>query len=466
MEVEEKSVSFSLQGDNVKKPSSYVCAAGLEKTETNNVSSGIWSRPLARTWTLMLLLVTCLLHWARMAMPVCAVTMAKQFGWSKTETGLVLGSFFWGYCFTQVIGGHASDRIGGERVLLLSTSSWAAVTAITPLLANTGLPPLFTMIVARFLMGVLQGVHYPSLTSICAQRVSEGERGFLNSTLGCGCYLGMLLVGGVGSVMLECYGWEYVFYGPALLAALWVFCVWRWLLRGPVITFDSLTSLWSSPVSASENKSLQISWLHLFKQPCVWAMVFAHLCYSSTYYTLMSWLPTFFKDTYPHAKGWVFNVIPWFMAIPSSLFGGIISDHLIREGIATVTVRKSMQFCSMGLASMFTILLCKATAFLHAMVFVSASIGLSTFHNSGVSVNVHDLAPSCAGALYGIMNTCAAFTGLLLVYTSGYLIEVTGSWAIVFTLLSLVNIAGIAAFLAFGEAKRLDQADQSDVMKI
>lgn len=67
-------------------------------------------RPLARTWTLMLLLVTCLLHWARMAMPVCAVTMAKQFGWSKTESGLVLGSFYWGYCFTQVLGGHASDK--------------------------------------------------------------------------------------------------------------------------------------------------------------------------------------------------------------------------------------------------------------------------------------------------------------------------------------------------------------------
>ncbi|KAI4904513.1 hypothetical protein NFI96_011564, partial [Prochilodus magdalenae] len=337
MEAEDEPVSFSSEVDSVKNASIHVCANGLERSETNDHKSGIWPRPLARMWTLMLLVVTCMLHWARMAMPVCAVTMAEQFGWSKTESGLVLGSFFWGYCFTQVLGGHASDKwvlsryvcdlgrvtgsekiepIGGERVLVLSTSSWATVTAITPFLADIGLPPLFTMMLARFLMGVLQGVHYPSLTSICAQRVAEGERGFLMSTLGCGCYLGMLMVGGVGSVMLEWYGWESVFYGPGLLSALWVFCVWKCLLRGPVI---SLESLWSTAVSASQTKSLKDCWLHLFKQPCVWAMIFAHLCYSSTYFTLMSWLPTFFKDTYPEAKGWVFNVVPWFVAMPSSL---------------------------------------------------------------------------------------------------------------------------------------------------
>lgn len=52
---------------------------------------------------------------------------------------------------------HCFYRIGGERVLLLSTSSWAVMTAITPLLANIGLRPLVTMTVTRFLLGVMQG---------------------------------------------------------------------------------------------------------------------------------------------------------------------------------------------------------------------------------------------------------------------------------------------------------------------
>ncbi|XP_060787935.1 voltage-gated purine nucleotide uniporter SLC17A9 [Neoarius graeffei] len=423
-----------------------------------NETSGLWPRSLVQTWTLMLLLVTCLLYWARMAMPVCAVTMAKQFGWDKMESGLVLGVFFWGYCFTQVFGGHVSDKIGGERVLIISTSSWATMTVLTPLLVKMGFPPLITLTLSRFSMGVLQGVHYPSLNSIYAQRVAEGERGFLISTLGCGSYLGVLMVGGLGSVMLEWYSWESVFYVPGVLSMLWACCVWRWLPRGPIITSDSS---WSNSGSASQATISRTFWCHLLKQPCVWAMIIALVCHNSVHFTLLSWLPTFFNETYPHAENWVFNVIPSLVALPSSLFGGCMSDHLIRKGFGTATIRKLMQFCSMGIGSVFIYLLCKATTFLHAVVFVSVAFGLSTFNSSGAAVNLHDLAPSCAGALFGIMNTCAAFTSVLMVYISGYLIEVTGSWLTVFSYLILVNFVGVAVFIIFGEAKPVDGVDQT-----
>lgn len=73
-------------------------------------SASLLCRPVARVWTVVLLLGTCLLYCARVAMPICAVSMAEQFKWSKRESGMVLGSFFWGYCFTQVLGGYVSDR--------------------------------------------------------------------------------------------------------------------------------------------------------------------------------------------------------------------------------------------------------------------------------------------------------------------------------------------------------------------
>ncbi|KAK7145966.1 hypothetical protein R3I93_013632 [Phoxinus phoxinus] len=461
MAAEQEAHRFNPPVDFVKTPCRNVCyTSGFKIMQINDkTTTTVWPRTLARTWTLMLLLATCFLYWSRMAMPICAVTMAKEFGWSKTDTGMVMGAFFWGYCFTQVLGGHASDRIGGERVLLLSTSSWAVLTAITPLLTKIGPRPLVTMTVTRFLLGVMQGVHYPSLVSVCAQRVTEGERGFSMSTLACGCYLGMMLVGGVGSLMLDWFGWESVFYGAGLLAFCWTFCVWKFLFQGPVFSFDSL---WINNNNIPE--SSKINWLHLFREPSVWAMIISHLCFSSTYYTLMSWLPTYFKDMFPHAKDWVFNVIPWFVALPTSLFGGSISDHLIRKGCGTATVRKLMQFCAMGAASVFIFLLCKTSSFVQAVACVSLAVGLSTFNNSGVSVNVHDLAPSCAGALYGVMNTCSAFSGLLMVYMSGYIIEMTGSWETVFSILALVNIIGVTIFIVLGEAKRVDQLDQPQII--
>ncbi|KAM4610305.1 voltage-gated purine nucleotide uniporter SLC17A9 isoform 2-T4 [Polymixia lowei] len=403
----------------------------------------------------MLLLGTSLLYCARMAMPICAVSMATTFQWSKTESGLVLGGFFWGYCLTQILGGHMSDKVGGERILFLSTASWAAIIASTPLLAQLGTHQLAAMTIARFLMGLLQGVFYPSLASLCSQRVPEGERGFMMSTINSGCYLGTLLMGGLGSLMLNCCGWESVFYGTGFLSGLWALIVWQFLLKGQIIPkymLSSHVSHWSSP---------RIRWWRLIKKQPVWAMIFSHTCFSSTSYTLLSWLPTYFSDTFPHAMGWVYNVIPWLVAIPSVLAGGYVSDFLINKGYGVASVRKIMQLVAMGVSSFFILLLCRPVTFRSALASVSVTMGLVTFNCSGVSLNVQDLAPSCAGAIFGFMNMCGAFMGLVLVSVSGYLIEVTSSWSTVFSLIIIVNITGLGVFLIFGDAHRVDLEDHS-----
>lgn len=67
-------------------------------------------RHLAKKWSVTLFLGTCLLYCTRMTMPICVVLMAQSFHWTKIDSGVVLGGFFWGYCFTQILGGHASDR--------------------------------------------------------------------------------------------------------------------------------------------------------------------------------------------------------------------------------------------------------------------------------------------------------------------------------------------------------------------
>lgn len=67
-------------------------------------------RPECRVWTAMLLLGTCLLYCARVTVPICAVALSSYFDWDKKQFGVVLSSFFWGYCLTQIVGGHISDQ--------------------------------------------------------------------------------------------------------------------------------------------------------------------------------------------------------------------------------------------------------------------------------------------------------------------------------------------------------------------
>ncbi|XP_053705003.1 solute carrier family 17 member 9-like [Synchiropus splendidus] len=405
-----------------------------------------WSRSEARFWFVSLFCGTCLLYCARMAMPVCAVSMATAFHWSKIDTGLVLGGFFWGYCFTQILGGHASDKVGGERVLVLSAALWSTVTMVTPLLSRLSSHSVLSMTLARFLMGLLQGVFFPSLASLCSQRVLEAERGSLMSAIHSGTYLGTLLAGGLGSVLLELYSWELLFYSVGAMSGLWALVVSNFLLR------DEKVVVQKKP----QGTMSRTRWLSLCQKPSVWSLVLAHTCMSSSSYMLLSWLPTYFDETFPMESGSIYNVVPWLVAIPVVLCSGWMSGVLLSRGHSLSTVRKVMQFIAMAVSSLFLVLLSGTTSITAAVTYVTIAVSASTFSSCGTSVNVQDLTPSCAGALYGFMNMLGAFMGLLTVSFSGYLIEVTSSWAMVFSLITLINTVGLGIFLVFGDTRRVD----------
>nr|XP_020137329.1 solute carrier family 17 member 9 [Microcebus murinus]XP_020137330.1 solute carrier family 17 member 9 [Microcebus murinus] len=424
----------------------------LDEARRDTAEDTQWSRPECQAWTAALLLGTCLLYCARASLPMCTVAMSQDFGWNKKEAGVVLSSFFWGYCLTQVVGGHLGDRIGGEKVIVLSASAWGSITAATPLLEHLGGAHLVCMTLSRVLMGLLQGVHFPALTSLLSRKVRESERAFTYSTVGAGSQVGTLLTGVVGSALLEWHSWQSVFYFSGGLTLLWAWCVHRYLLREKDLVLALGVLARGLPVS----RHSKVPWRQLFRKPSVWAAVFSQLCSACSFFTLLSWLPTFFQETFPQAKGWVFNVVPWLVAIPASVFSGFLSDHLVCQGYRPVTVRKFMQVMGLGLSGIFALCLGHTSNFLQSVVFASASIGLQTFNHSGISVNIQDLAPSCAGFLFGVANTAGAVAGVVGVCLGGYLIETTGSWTYLFNLVAITSNLGLCTFLVFGQAQRVD----------
>uniref|UniRef100_A0A8B9Y5F2 Voltage-gated purine nucleotide uniporter SLC17A9 n=1 Tax=Bos mutus grunniens TaxID=30521 RepID=A0A8B9Y5F2_BOSMU len=333
-------------------------------------------------------------------------------------------------------------RIGGEKVILLSASAWGFITVATPLLAHLGSAHLAFMTFSRILTGLLQGVYFPALTSLLSQKVRESERAFTYSTVGAGSQFGTLVTGAVGSLLLDWYGWPSVFYFSGGLTLLWVGYVYRCLLseRDLILALGILAQ--GLPVS----RHTKVPWRQLFRKPSVWAAIISQLSAACSFFILLSWLPTFFKETFPSSKGWVFNVVPWLVAIPASLLSGLLSDHLINQGYRTITVRKFMQVMGLGLSSVFALCLGHTSSFCNSVVFASASIGLQTFNHSGISVNIQDLAPSCAGFLFGVVGVCLG----------GYLIETTGSWTSVFNLVAAISSLGLCTFLVFGKAQRVD----------
>lgn len=143
------------------------------------------------------MLGTCMLYSTRTSMPLLLPAIATDLRWSKTESGTVLSSFFWGYTITQVswtelsafghfwssnsnrlssfqvLGGYFSDRIGGQRVIFLAALGWSSITFYMPELI-TMLPRAWPhtiqfIVFIRILNGACQGVHFPSMISLTTQ---------------------------------------------------------------------------------------------------------------------------------------------------------------------------------------------------------------------------------------------------------------------------------------------------------
>jgi MFS transporter, ACS family, solute carrier family 17 (sodium-dependent inorganic phosphate cotransporter), other len=70
-------------------------------------------------------------------------------------------------------------------------------------------------------------------------------------------------------------------------------------------------------------------------------------------------------------------------------------------------------------------------------------------------VNHLDIAPHSAGTLMGITNTAATIPGIVGVYISGLILDVTGSWALVFDVAAGVAIFGLVFYVIFASGKRV-----------
>ncbi|XP_071136553.1 voltage-gated purine nucleotide uniporter SLC17A9-like [Mytilus edulis] len=414
-----------------------------------------WTRPERRKWAGGLFFGCMALYACRTVPPLCLPIMAEEFGWDKTQSGTVLGSFFWGYTMTQFLGGYLSDKIGGDVVLPVAATFWALVTLMTPQLAYLSTDKystLYIVILSRVLLGLSQGFHVPGTTSLIAKKVLEEERSSTYSFVCAGSPLGTLLTGSVGSLLLETYGWHSVFYFIGMFSILWTLGMRFILVANHRKKYQLSIDSADKPIKEAREP---VPWLMLLTKAGFWAPVIGHFCHANSFFILLSWAPTYFHENFPSAKGWVFNVVPWIVSMFSSIFGGWLADTMIRKGYSVTFVRKFIETISLLGTAVPLILISYMSTFqgaLFCVVFAVASCGL---HNSGILINPQDIAPKHAGSVFGIMNMAGAIPGFVGVYMAGHILEATKSWAAVFNQTAGVCIFGCIVYLLFGTGKRI-----------
>uniref|UniRef100_X2ATU3 Major facilitator superfamily (MFS) profile domain-containing protein n=1 Tax=Capitella teleta TaxID=283909 RepID=X2ATU3_CAPTE len=361
----------------------------LPKMEVNQAadqSGRFWGRYDKRMWLGSLFMGSMMLYASRTAMPLCTMAISSELGWDKTDTGSVLSAFFWGYTMTQILGGYLSDRIGGDKLLMSGAMGWTILTFWTPQIirwSSTKSTALALIVISRVLVGCFQGL------------------------------LGM---------------------------------TWLLYLRYYMVAKDRkralVLSMKDNVTSQLPRDQIKVPWGILFTKPAFWAVVIGHFCNNNAYFILLSWLPTYFEENFPDEKGWVFNVVPWLVAIPMQWFAGWAADHLLSKGLSTTFVRKLMQSISFGGVSFFLFMISYTSSYGGALFCMASALACGSFHSAGILVNPQDIAPKYAGSVFGLMNTAGAIPGFIGVYVAGYILQSTQSWAAVFNQTALVCLVG------------------------
>ena len=418
--------------------------------------------PVARVWPiryniiLLAALAVFICYMDRVVISIAIIPMASDFNWSPEEQGRVLSSFFVGYLLTQVAGGWLAGRYGGKIVLGSGVVFWSLFTMLTPVAAAGGLTAL---LITRVLMGIGEGITFPSIYAMFGRWIPETERsraiGILFSTIPLGSVFALLATPWI----VIHYGWEMSFYAFGAIGFVW-WVLWYRLAAAtpeshPKVPPEELQLIRGE--GASDADAPQPLLTALLRAPAVWAIIVGHFCANWGSYVLLAWMPTYIYKGLgvDFADVGLFTMIPAFFSFLALNAGGWLADNLIRRGYHKTRVRKVMQTVGFGGSAAVLSVVGYVESVPLAIALMSLGNVFGGAMAGGFGVNHLDIAPKGAGVIMGLSNTAGTMPGIIGVYVSGLILEATGSWALVFQTAAGVLLFGLVFYLVFARAEKL-----------
>ncbi|VBB33275.1 unnamed protein product, partial [Acanthocheilonema viteae] len=387
--------------------------------------------------------------------------------WKKSEQGYVLSAFFWGYLCSQILGGYLAGRYGARLVIGFTVLGSAILTVISPLAATIS---VFAFIIARVLIGFMQGAIFPAFHTMWSLWSPPLERSLLTGLTYAGAQIGNTAVMPLSGLLCKygfAGGWPSIFYviGTAgiLWCLLWFFYVSDRPSRSKRISKRELNYIENSLpniLTSNSRKKKAVPWLAIFKSIPVWALFCGHFAGDWGAYIMMTSLPLFMNDV----LGLDFASLGFLTAIPYIVYfmfinlGGFVADKLQNANIlSTIATRRLAMIIALGSQSIFLIAsgYCGCGQETLVIIFLTLGIGLSGVQYAGFVVNYLDIAPTFAGPILGIGNTISCIAGIIGPLMVGQLTP-TGSkeeWQLVFWITGAVLLTGTVIFCLFAKGE-------------
>jgi MFS family permease len=267
--------------------------------------------------------------------------LSETLGITTQVSSLLASVFFVGYCLFQIPGASYASKHSAKKLCFWALVLWGLLSA-----AQGVLPKLWMLIIARFLLGVVESVVFPAMLVFLTHWFTKREKSKANTLLIIGNPLTMACGSAISGYLIFIFdrhplfhlqGWQMMFILEGLPSVAWAFYWWvsaddrpaeaSWLSPEEAAAVQHQLDIEQRDISAVKN------YWAAFRDPRVILLSVMYFCWSIGTYGFVFWLPKVVKDGsgLNIAITGLLTSIPYFLSIGTMLVVSYWSDRLLNR---------------------------------------------------------------------------------------------------------------------------------------
>jgi MFS family permease len=417
----------------------------------------------ARYWVVVFAVTLAVIQYIdRVCISKAMPAMQRDLHFSNVQAGYIFGAFTLAYALFEIPAGWLGDRFGPRKVLLRVVLWWSFFTAATARASSA-----LAMMVVRFLFGAGEAGCFPNITKAFSTWLPEQERVRAQGVLWLAARWGgavtpLLVVGVLGVVS----SWRRAFELFGALGVVWAFFFYRWFRDNPH-EHPSVNEAERRLLSGNDSlasRHAHVPWRVFFASRSAWLLWTQYACLSYVWYFYVTWFPTYLDQTHGRQLGPVALAVlaglPLFGGGFGSLIAGFCAPVVARRIGGTGRARRAL--AASGFVVAAVCLLASDSARNHPLA-LATLVGLAGLFNDfalpcawGACM---DVGGRFAGTFSGAMNMMGNLGGFLAPIVTGYILDMTGSWRLVFSLSSAVYLVGAVSWILLDPVTPLDRRE-------
>jgi ACS family hexuronate transporter-like MFS transporter len=365
-------------------------------------------------------------------------------GLTEESYGTVVAFFTAFYALGQLGAGRFVDKVGTRIGYMFIMGLWS-LSAMGHSLVNS----VLQLGIARSCLGIGESGNFPAANKTNAEWFPQKERSFSFGIFNCGANIGVILATLLVPLAVHYFGWHSAFLITGFFSASWILL---WFLKyhkpteHPALAPAELAYINQDP---PEKPGPSTPWVKLFGIRQTWAYAIPKFLTDPIWWFYLYWLPGYFSTKFHLSLvglGLPILIVYNASAI-GSIYGGYLPATFFRLGFTAERARlAAMLLCATLVVPVFLINNLQEDNF--GKWAAIGLLSLATAAHQGFSANLFttasDMFPrSAVGSVTGIGTMAGAVGGFLFAKLVGHLLQITGSYSILFVTAASVYLASL-----------------------